>query len=91
MVLDPSNATVTPLISLFQMVTTYRRAKTKEPSLFVPGFRGLVAKHLMCANSFSSSQIGEVLAITLLNNANLDSGTLTSTKGAPINYADSRS
>jgi len=81
---------VTRLISSFQRVTSCQRKKNEDLRLFVSRFRGLAAKHLMSANASSSSQIGEVLAITLLNNANLEDGTLTNAKVALINLAEAR-
>ena len=45
----------------------------------------------MHSNASSSSQIGEVLAITLLNNATLEEGTLTNAKLQLISLAEARS
>jgi len=87
---DAPIAMVTRLISSFQKVTSCQRKKNEDLRIFVSRFRGLAAKHLMSANASSSSQIGEVLAITLLNNANLEDGTLTNAKVALINLAEAR-
>ena len=44
----------------------------------------------MNSNASTSSQIGEVLEITLLNNANLEEGTLTNAKLQLISLAEAR-
>lgn len=48
--------------------------------MFIPWFRGLVAKHITHVQAVSSSQTGKVLAITLLNNTDIDGNTLTNGK-----------
>jgi len=88
---DPPIAMVSRLISSFNKVSSCRRKKNEDLSMFVSRFRGLSAEHLMHSHSSSSSQIGEVLAITLLNNANLEEGTLTNAKLQLISLAEARS
>ena len=43
-------------------------------------FRGLAAEHLVRVETTQSSQIGEVLAIILLNNTDLPEGAFTKAK-----------
>ena len=81
---------VTRLISSFQKVTTCRRSKNENLKVFVSRFRGLAETHLLHATASPSSQIGEVLAVTLLNNANLDEGTLINATSALITHAEAR-
>ena len=77
---DSPIANVSRLITSFHRVTNCRRHRNKDLRAFVSRFRGLAADHLMHGGLSSSSQVGEVLAITLLNNANLSEETLTNTK-----------
>ena len=88
--IDPPIAMVSRLISSFQKVTSCRCSKNEDLRVFVSRFRGLAASHLLHANASSSSQIGEVLAVTLLNNANLDEGTLMNATSALITHAEAR-
>ncbi len=53
-------------------------------------FTGLVSEHLIQAGSSPASKVGEVLAITLLNNANVGDTALSSAKIQLINAAQSR-
>ena len=87
---DPPISMVTRLISSYQQVTSCWRDRSENLSTFVLRFRRLAAEHLLHANASSSSQIGEVLAITLLNNANLGEGTLTNAKLQLISHAEAR-
>ncbi len=50
----------------------------------------LASEHLMQAGSSPTSKVGEVLAITMLNNANLGDTTLSNAKIQLINAAQSR-
>lgn len=52
--------------------------------------RGLGPKHLMKVGSSSQSQFGEVLAITMLNNASLSKEPLTNAKLCLIGIAEER-
>ena len=87
---DPPIALVTRLISSNQKVTSCRRDRNEKLSSFVSPFRGLVGKHLLHANSSFPSQIGEVLAITLLNIANLEEGMLKNARLQLISRAEAR-
>ena len=60
-------------------------------SAFAMRFRGLPGKHLRYCGASSSSQTGQVLAITLLNNAKLDDILLTNEKMQLISLAEARS
>ena len=88
--IDPLIAMVSKLINSFHRVSTCRQKKNEDLSVFVSRFRGLAAEHLMHSNASTSSQIGEVLAITLLNNANLEERTLTNAKLQLISLAEAR-
>lgn len=86
---DPPTAHVTRLLSSFNAVMNCRRGD-ESLSKFVSRFRALAAKHLMHARASPFSQTGQVLAITLLSNANLDDATLTNAKSDLIKYAKLR-
>ena len=88
--IDSPVATVSRLIDSFHRVTNCRRRRNEDLRAFVPRFRGLAADHLMHGGLSSSSQVGEVLAITLLNNANLSEETLTNAKLQLIALAKER-
>lgn len=85
---DPPNSVVTRLINSHNKVTTCRRKKNEDLSVFVSIFPVLAAEHLMHSNLISGSQIAEVLAITLLNNFNLEEGRLTNSKLQLISRAE---
>ena len=68
---DPPIAVVTRLISSINEMTSCKRKKNEELASFVSRFQVLAADHLMHAGPNNSSLIGKVLAITLLNNADL--------------------
>ena len=88
---DPPIAVVSRLIQSFNAVTNCRRNRSEDLGSFVSRFRGLAADHWMHGGLSSSSQVGEVLAITLLNNANLSEETLTSAKLQLISLAEALS
>lgn len=69
---DPPITMVSKLISSFNKNSSCHRRKNSELYFLVSRFQGLAAEHLMHANSSSSSQVGDVLAITLLNNSSLE-------------------
>lgn len=77
---DTPIAVVTQLINFYSKVTTCRRKKNEDLPVFVSTDCGLAADHLMHSRVTSGSQIARVLAITLLNNVNLEEGTLTNAK-----------
>ena len=88
--IDLSIAMVSRLINSFHKVSACRRKKNEDLLVFVSRFRGLAAEHLMHSNASTSSQIGEFLAFILLNNANLEDGTLTNAKLQLISLAEAR-
>ena len=77
--IDPPIAMVTRLISSFQKVTSCRRQKNEDLTVFVSRFKSLAATHLLHANASSSSQIGKMLAVTT-EHANLDEGACSITR-----------
>ena len=87
---DPSIAVVTRLIDSFNKVTSCKRKGNKDLNRFVSTFRGLAAEHLMRVGSSNHSQIGEVLAVTLLNNSSLFEASLTNAKLRIIIMAEDR-
>ena len=66
---DGPIASATRLINSFNKVTSCRRLKNEDFRTFISRFQGLAAEHLMHASETSSSQIDDVLAITLIKNA----------------------
>ena len=88
--IDPPTARVTRLFSSYQDVMNCGIRRDENLSNFVSHFRGLADKQLMHAHASPSSQTGQVLAITLLNNVNLDEGTLINAKSDLIKYAKNR-
>ena len=54
---DPPSAVVTRLINSYNRVTTCRRKKNEDLSIFVSRFCGLAAEHLMHSNVTSGSKI----------------------------------
>ena len=83
-------AVVTRLISSSDEVMSCKSEKSEELGFFVQPFQGLAADHLIHAVPGNSSQIGKVLAITLLNNANLAEQTLANGKLQLVSHAESR-
>ena len=77
---DPSIAFVSRLIASYNKVTNCQRRGSESLISFVSRFRGLAADHLLHLGVSASSQVSEILAITLLNNANLSDETLTNAK-----------
>lgn len=84
---DPLIVMVTSLISSYENVAVRCRENNKKLSTFVPR----VVYLLSSAHSevSPSSQIGEVLAIALLNKEMLEEGTLTTSKLQLIAHAES--
>ena len=67
------------------------KRRTNESILnFVSKFSGLAAEDLMFAGTTPASKVGEVLAITMLNNANLGEITNQSAKMQLLNAAEAR-
>ncbi len=77
---EPPIVVVTRLIDSFKRVSNCTRKPTEALSNFVTRFTGLASKHLMQAGSSPNSKVGEVLAISMLNNANLGEITLSKCK-----------
>ena len=88
--IDPPMAQVTRLITSYQNVMNCTRKNKERLSMFASRFRGLAGKLLRHIQSSSTSQAGEVLAITLLHNAKLDDVTLTNAKIQLVNLAKER-
>lgn len=74
---DSPVAIVTRLISSFNQVMQCKRRLKEDLMVFVPRFRSLAAYHLMHVGVSTTSQVSEILGITLLNNAMLNDETLT--------------
>ncbi len=81
---------VTRLIYSFNRVSSCTRRPSESLSSFVTRFTGLASEHITQAGSSPKSKVGEVLAITMLNNANLWDTTLSSAKIQLINAAQLR-
>ena len=88
--IDSPIATVFRLIDSLHRVNNCHHRRNEDLLAFVSRFRGLGADHLMHGGLSSSSQVGEVLAIKLLNNANLREETLTNAKLQLIALAKER-
>ena len=71
---DAPIASFTRLINSLNKVTSFRRLKNDDVRTCISRFQCLAAEHLMHVSENSSFQIDEVLAITLLNIANLEEG-----------------
>ncbi len=87
---DPPIVVVSRLIESFNRVSNCRRKKNESLSSFVSRFSGLASEHLMHADASPNSKIGEVLAITLITNANLGETTHQSAKIQLISAAKAR-
>lgn len=87
---DPLIAVVSSLIASYKKVTDFRRRGSESLSSFVSRFRGLTADHRLHVRLSVSSQVSKILAIKLLNNANLSDETLTNAKLQLIALAQSR-
>lgn len=84
---DPLITVVSRLILSLNKVMNCHRKNNERLPLFVSRFHGLASEHLMIADESPSSTVGEVLAITLLNNANLPQSTLINAKSELIKMA----
>ena len=87
---DPPIVVVSRLIESFNRVSNCRRKKGETLTSYTSRFSGLASEHLMHADTSPNSKIGEVLAITLLTNANLGETTHQSAKIQLINAAKAR-
>ena len=88
--IDAPIAQITRLINTYQSVISCTRKKDERLSIFASRFRGLASKHLRYCGASTSSQTGQILAITLLNNARLDDIVLTNAKMQLIVLAQDR-
>lgn len=61
--------------------------RNEDLRVVVYRFRGLAATHLLRANISPSSQNGEVLSLTLLNNSNIDYNTFMNATSALLALA----
>ncbi len=77
------------LTDSFNRVSNCTRKLTEALFNFVTRFTGLASEYLMQAGSPPNSKVGEVLAITILNNANLGETMISSAKIQLINAAGS--
>lgn len=75
-VIDPPIAVFTRLISSFNKIESIKRRSNEDLSSFASRFRDAAAEHLQHTYATSSFQVGQVFAITLLNNANMDENML---------------
>ncbi len=87
---EPPMVVVTRLIDSFNRMSSCTRRASESLSSFVTRFTGLASEQLMQVGSSPTVKIGQVLAITLLNNANLGDSTLSSAKIQLIKAAQSR-
>lgn len=77
---EPNIAIFTRLISTFSRVNSCFQRNNEDSPDFVSRFRGYAADHLMHASVAANSKVGEIHAITLLNNSNLSEETLSNVK-----------
>ena len=73
---DQPISVIPRLIDTFNHVMQCKRRNGENLNSFALRFRGLATEHLMRAGTSNSEQIVEVLAISLLNNANLNQAKL---------------
>lgn len=71
---------VTYMITSFNRISRRTLRKKDTINAFADSFRRFAATHLEGMNATLFSQIGQVLAISLLNNADLNVNTLTNAK-----------
>lgn len=85
--IGPKTAQFTRLFTSYQAVMNCRIKYFESLILSVFRFQGLAAKHLAHATASHYSQTEQVLVIMLLNNVNLDNGTVVNAKSDMIKYA----
>lgn len=78
------------MITSFNNISLCALRKKETIKAFKDHFRALDAAHLEHVKATPSSQVGHVLAITLLNNAKLKENALTSAKFKLISLAEDR-
>ena len=87
---DGPNAQVSRLISTHKNVVSCIRQKNEKLVVFASRLCDLAGKHLRQTGTSSASQTGQMLAITLLNNAKLDDVTLINAKMQLVRLAKDR-
>lgn len=87
---DHPVAMVTRITASFQRVMSCRQGKKETLKKFVSRFYGLSAKYMGHLGASPSSQTGQMLAITLLNNADLDETTSTNAMCRLLEMATTR-
>jgi hypothetical protein len=88
---EPRMSLVSRLIETLNDAIECKRGTTERHSTFVSRFWGLASTHLMHAQPSQDSQLGEMLAIVLINNSTLDANALASAKLELIRAAEVRS
>lgn len=78
--MDSRIADVTPLILYFIRITYFYSNPNEEIDVFVSHFRRLDTTYLENASISPLSQMGQFIAIYILNNGNLDEKPLHSVK-----------
>jgi hypothetical protein len=81
---------VSRLIKTLNDAIGCKRGTTERLSTFVSRFSGLASTRLMHAQASQDSQLGEMLAIVLINNSTLDANTFSSAKLELIRAAEVR-
>jgi hypothetical protein len=87
---EPPMSLVSRLIKTLNDAIECKCATTERLSTFVSRFWGIATTHLMHAQASQDSQLGEMLAIVLINNDTLDANTLASAKLELIRAAEVR-
>ena len=87
---DGPNSQVSRLISTHKNVVSCIRQKNEKLVVFASRLCDLAGKHLRQTGTSSASQTGQMLAITLLNNAKLDDVTLINAKMQLVQLAKDR-
>jgi hypothetical protein len=75
---EPPMSLVSRLIKMLNDAIECKRGTTERLSTFVSRFWGLASTHLMHAQASQDSQLGQMLAIVLINNNTLDANSLAS-------------
>jgi len=87
---DPPTTVVTRVMTSFVKVQNCKRPRDMKFTTYVSKFMALASEHLIHTGGTSRSQVGEVLAFTLLNNANLEKATHQTAKMQLIQTATER-
>jgi hypothetical protein len=86
----PSMSLVSRLIKTLNDAIECKRGTIEMLSTFVSRFWGLASTNFMHAQASQDSQLGEMLAIVLINNSTLDANTLASANLELIRAAEVR-